>query len=135
MAAFDELARAHTDLDPQAGLHLQRLVASWSLLADLCFADLLLFAPLADGDGERFVILGQIRPTTSQTLYREDQVGRVIDQLERPVGAPARAPGPGSRLAAGPDHRWGAEHQPRRAGTSAVHPRSTQGRPGRHPRP
>jgi two-component sensor histidine kinase len=89
MAAFDELARAHTDLDSQAVLHLQRLVASWSLLADLCFADLLLFAPLADGDGERFVILGQIRPTTSQTLYREDQVGRVIDQLERPVVARA----------------------------------------------
>jgi two-component system, sensor histidine kinase PdtaS len=89
MAAFDELARAHTDLDSQGVLHLQRLVASWSLLADLCFADLLLFAPLADGDGERFVILGQIRPTTSQTLYREDQVGRVIDQLERPVVARA----------------------------------------------
>src|SRR5436853_1239576 len=89
MAAFDELARAHTDLDPQAVLHLQRLVAAWSLLADLCFADLLLFAPLADGDGERFIILGQIRPTTSQTLYREDQVGRVIDQLERPVVARA----------------------------------------------
>jgi two-component system, sensor histidine kinase PdtaS len=89
MAAFDELAHAHTDLDSQAVLHLQRLVASWSLLADLCFADLLLFAPLADGEGERFVILGQIRPTTSQTLYREDQVGRVIDQLERPVVARA----------------------------------------------
>ncbi|MBV8304137.1 MAG: histidine kinase N-terminal domain-containing protein, partial [Acidimicrobiia bacterium] len=87
MATFDELAGAYTDLDGQAVLHLQRLVASWSLLADLCFADLLLFAPLADGDGLRFVILGQIRPTTSQTLYREDQVGRVIDQLERPVVA------------------------------------------------
>src|SRR5436305_14639322 len=87
MAAFDELARAHTDLDAQAVLHLQRLVASWSLLADLCFADLLLFAPLADGDGERFVILGQIRPTTSQTLYLEDQVGRIVDELERPVEA------------------------------------------------
>ena len=89
MANFEELARAHTDLDGQAVQHLQRLVVSWSLLADLCFADLLLFAPLADGDGERFIILGQIRPTTSQTLYREDQVGRVIDQLERPVVARA----------------------------------------------
>ena len=89
MAAFDELARAYTDLDGQAVLHLQRLVASWSLLADLCFADLLLFAPLADGEGERFVILGQIRPTTSQTLYREDQVGRVIDDVERPLVARA----------------------------------------------
>src|SRR3954468_7650628 len=89
MAAFDELARAHTDLDPQAVLHLQRLVASWSLLADLCFADLLLFTPVADSDGERFVVLGQIRPTTSQTLYREDQVGRIVEAAERPVVARA----------------------------------------------
>src|SRR5436305_10675201 len=87
MAAFDELARAHTDLDAQAVLHLQRLVASWSLLADLCFADLLLLAPLKDGSGDRFVILGQIRPTTSQTLYREDQIGRIVDDTERPVVA------------------------------------------------
>src|SRR3982750_1619902 len=87
MAAFDELARAPTDLDPQAVLHLQRLVTSWSLLADLCFADLLLFAPLADGNDERFVILGQIRPTTSKTLYQEDQIGRIVDEAERPVVA------------------------------------------------
>jgi two-component sensor histidine kinase len=87
MAAFEDLARSHTDLNDIDLLHLQRLVASWSLLADLCFADLLLFVPLADGGGERFVILGQIRPTTSQTLYREDQVGRIVDQSERPVVA------------------------------------------------
>ena len=85
MAVFDDLARDHTDLDGMDLLHLRRLLASWSLLADLCFADLLLFVPLKDSHGERFVILGQIRPTTSQTLYREDQVGRVIDELERPV--------------------------------------------------
>src|SRR6266540_3679085 len=89
MTVFDDLARAHTDLEGAELLHLQRLVASWGLLADLCFADLLLFAPLADSDGERFVILGQIRPTTSQTLYREDQVGRVVDHSDRPVVARA----------------------------------------------
>jgi two-component sensor histidine kinase len=89
MALFDELARSYTDLDSQAVLHLQRLVASWSLLADLCFADLLLFAPLADGGGERFLILGQIRPTTGPTLYQEDHVGRVVDEVERPVVARA----------------------------------------------
>src|SRR5947199_615196 len=89
MAAFDELARAHTDLDSQTVLHLQRLVASWSLLADLCFADLLLFAPLDEGEGERFVILAQIRPTTSQTLYREDQVGLIVGPVDRPVVARA----------------------------------------------
>lgn len=29
------------------------------------------------------MILGQIRPTTSQTLYREDQVGRIVTAAER----------------------------------------------------
>src|SRR5205807_5883091 len=46
VAAFDEIARAETELEGQALTHLQRLVTSWGLLADLCFADLLLFAPL-----------------------------------------------------------------------------------------
>jgi len=85
VAVFDDLARTHTDLEGMSLAHMQRLVASWSLLADLCFADLLLFAPLAESDGERFVILAQIRPTTSQTLYREDQVGVIVGPAERPV--------------------------------------------------
>jgi two-component sensor histidine kinase len=84
MATLLELARL-TSLDEQAIAHLQRLVSSWGFLADLCFADLLLFAPTADAEspGEEFVIVGQIRPTTSQTLYREDQVGRAVTAAER----------------------------------------------------
>jgi two-component sensor histidine kinase len=80
-----ELARL-TNLDEPSVDHLQRLVASWGFLADLCFADLLLFVPTA-GDkppGDEFIVVGQIRPTTSQTLYREDQVGRVVTPAERP---------------------------------------------------
>src|SRR5205823_814056 len=85
------LAHAHTGLTGTSLEHLQGLVASWALLADLSFADLLLFAPLEhDPDAEpSFVILGQIRPTTSQTLYLEDQVGRVISSAERPLVARA----------------------------------------------
>ena len=44
MASLAEFARVHTRLDAAEVDHLQRLVASWGLLADLCFADLLLFA-------------------------------------------------------------------------------------------
>jgi two-component sensor histidine kinase len=87
MPSLAELARVQTSLDDDDVAHLQRLVASWGLLADLCFADLLLFAPVAgddDGTGGRFVILGQIRPTTSQTLYRSDWVGVAVDEHERP---------------------------------------------------
>ena len=90
MASLTELARFHTALDGRAVNHLQRLVAAWGLLADLCFADLLLFAPTVDAeDGERFVVLGQIRPTTSQTLYRADWIGTVVDESERPLVARA----------------------------------------------
>src|SRR2546423_7767421 len=82
----------HTRLDgPQVG-HLQRLLGSWGMRADLCFADLLLFVPVAAGEGaegSRFIVLGQMRPTTSQTLHREDLVGRIIDEVERPLVARA----------------------------------------------
>ena len=31
------------------------------------------------------MVLGQVRPSTSQTLHRDDLVGRVIDEVERPL--------------------------------------------------
>ena len=91
MASLSELARSHTPLDGPRLAHLQRLVAAWGPLADLCFADLLLFAPLIEegagrtGGSGRFVVVGQIRPTTSQTVYRDDFVGELVDEVERPL--------------------------------------------------
>jgi len=86
MASLAELARSHTRLDVRAVSHLQRLVSAWGLLADLCFADLLLFAPTADSeDGDRFIVLGQVRPSTSQTVYRADWIGTTIEEEERPL--------------------------------------------------
>jgi two-component sensor histidine kinase len=67
--------------------HLQRLTVSWGLLADFCFSDLLLLAPMASREGHRFVVLGQVRPTTGQTLYRDDLVGTIVDEVERPLVA------------------------------------------------
>ncbi len=85
MATLQELAR-RTTLDEAATAHLQRLTASWGFLADLCFADLLLFVPTKAGaaDGSEFVVAGQMRPTTSQTLYVEDEVGRIVRAHSRP---------------------------------------------------
>ncbi len=88
MATLPELARLHTRLDSEELSHLTRLVASWGILADLSFADLLLFVPVVGGDG-RFIVLGQVRPTTSQTLHGDDLVGRIIDEAERPLVARA----------------------------------------------
>lgn len=85
MASLNEILRQHTDLGPAEGEHLRRLVGSWGPLADLCFADMLLFAPVRDGQGGRLVCLGQIRPTTAQTIYRDDQIGRFFAGDERPM--------------------------------------------------
>ena len=41
-----ELAQSHTDLKPDELGHLQRLLGSWSVLADLSFSDLLLLVPV-----------------------------------------------------------------------------------------
>ncbi len=93
MPSLAEQARFHTQLDADEVGHLQRLVATWGLLADLCFSDLMLYARVGhpagpDGEGaERFIVLGQIRPTTGQTLYRSDWVGRVVADHERPLVA------------------------------------------------
>jgi two-component sensor histidine kinase len=80
-----ELARTLTSLVGDELAHVQRLSASWQLLSDLCFGDLLLLAPISGEEGHRFVVLGQARPTTGQTLYPADMVGTVVDEVERPL--------------------------------------------------
>src|SRR5271166_1009772 len=126
VAPPDLVSRYTASFELSDRLHLERLMASWSLLADFSFSDLLLFVPITR-DGEEgdegvsdlgvagvrapvpgqatldglvpfgepapsstqaledheaqelaaFVVLGQIRPTTSQTLYEVDLVGQV----------------------------------------------------------
>src|SRR3546814_10126584 len=87
MASLIELARTLTPLDGPESQQLQRLAASWGLLADFCFSDLLLFAPVGDFGGGEFVVLAQVRPTTGQTVYRGDWVGTRLDEDERPLVA------------------------------------------------
>jgi len=76
-------------LEPEDLAHLRGLIAAWGALADLCFADLLLFVPEHPGDPAMLLVVGQIRPTTNPTLYREDMVGRVFRDDERPTVATA----------------------------------------------
>ncbi|MEZ5409713.1 MAG: sensor histidine kinase [Acidimicrobiales bacterium] len=91
MASLSDIARGHTELGSEEREHLRRLVAAWGPVADLCFADLLLVAPTPAGD--RLVCLGQIRPTTAQTIYRDDQIGRFVPMANRPMIAEALATG------------------------------------------
>jgi two-component sensor histidine kinase len=52
--------------------HCRRLVADWQLLADLSFADLTLWVPLAGGS---WWCVAQVRPLTAPTSRPEDMVG------------------------------------------------------------
>ena len=80
MATLADLVRQHTTLERDDLDHLQRLVGEWGMLADFCFADLLLYTATRDG---RFVVLAQVRPVTGPTLYTADWVGSTADQQER----------------------------------------------------
>ena len=79
MATLADLVRQHTTLERDDLDHLQRLVAEWGMLADFCFADLLLYTQTRDG---RFVVLAQVRPVTGPTLYAADWVGSTADRHE-----------------------------------------------------
>ncbi len=68
------LAQVRGRLSGERKHHLEQLMAEWHILADFCFSDLLLFVPVDDA-AERFVVVGQVRPSTAQTLYRSDMVG------------------------------------------------------------
>src|SRR5690606_21448984 len=71
--------------------HLQRLLVDWQILADLSFADLLLFVRHdldggAGADARRgYLCVGRMRPYTAQTIYQEDMVGRWLPTAERPM--------------------------------------------------
>lgn len=82
-------------VEVEASRHLHRLVASWAMLADLSFSDLLLYVPLTStGSGDaRYLVANQVRPNTGQTLFPDDVVGRTMGADQRPVIADAFASG------------------------------------------
>ncbi|MGH3906628.1 MAG: sensor histidine kinase [Pseudonocardiaceae bacterium] len=93
MSTLSELLAEHTHLPGAAVAHLQRVVAEWQLLADLSFADLLLWVPLgsanvtadvtADSAGD-FLCVAHARPTTGPTAHPEDVVGTRAVTTEHP---------------------------------------------------
>ncbi len=85
MANLSDLARQQTDFGAAERAHLRRLVGSWGPLSDLSFADLLLFAPTTGRGEQGYVVLGQMRPATAQTMYLDDQIGQVVTTADRPL--------------------------------------------------
>lgn len=80
MSGLRDLAAQYTLLAPDAVAHLRRLVADWQLLADLSFADLVLWAETHD---HQMICLAQVRATTAPTGYPEDLVGTVAERFDR----------------------------------------------------
>ena len=71
---MNDLAR-RANIGPADLEWLHALVSDWELLADLSFADLALWAPLATEHS--WIALAQVRPTTGPTALPEDIVGAV----------------------------------------------------------
>ncbi|WUH97156.1 PAS domain-containing sensor histidine kinase [Spirillospora sp. NBC_00431] len=100
MPTLTDLVRDRSELTDADLEWLHALVSDWQLLADLSFADLLLWVPLrsadalpADATSRRarkapppdgdatvpgWVAIAQMRPTTGPTAYPEDLVGKVV---------------------------------------------------------
>jgi two-component system, sensor histidine kinase PdtaS len=96
-----ELARTRTDLGPEDVAWLQLLLADWQVIADLSFADLVLWLP--DRDGSGYWAAAQMRPTTGPTAYVDDLVGVFVAKGRRPLIDSAHEHG---RVAREGDPEW-----------------------------
>jgi len=81
--SLNDLVRAYTDLTDEDVAWLNLLMADWQIIADLSFADLILWLPDRDAGG--FWAGGQMRPTTGPTAYIDDLVGTYIPPGRRPL--------------------------------------------------
>jgi two-component sensor histidine kinase len=98
---LSELVRSHTDLDDQDVAWLQLLQADWQIIADLSFADLVLWLP--DREEKGYWAAGQMRPTTGPTAYVDDVIGTFVPVGRRPLIDAAYAQG---RLVREGDPEW-----------------------------
>ncbi|NMH97238.1 sensor histidine kinase [Pseudonocardia acidicola] len=118
MSTLSELLAEHTQLPGDAVDHLQRVVAEWQLLADMSFADFLLWIPLCPPGGagdpalaEEFLCVAQARPTTAPTAHPEDIVSVRVTAADNPQLRRAVVEG---RICREEDPRWHLEVPVRR---------------------
>ena len=80
--SLNDLAPLRTDLTGEDVDWLHLLLADWQLIADLSFADLVLWLPLTGNAG--FVAAGHVRPSTGPTAHHDDLVGTEVPRGRRP---------------------------------------------------
>jgi two-component sensor histidine kinase len=86
MSTLGDLLAEHTVLPGNAVDHLHAVVGEWQLLADLSFADYLMWVRRDDG---ALVCVAQIRPNTALTVLFSDAVGTIMPAADMPVVAAA----------------------------------------------
>ncbi len=114
MPSLTELVRSHTDLDADDVAWLQLIQADWQIIADLSFADLVLWLP--DREAKGYWAGAQMRPTTGPTAYVDDVVGTFVPVGRRPMIDAAYEQG---RLVREGDPEW-RDHVPVRVETIPV---------------
>jgi two-component system, sensor histidine kinase PdtaS len=82
VSSLEELVEDHAGLDSIAIDTLHAIVSDWQILADLSFADLVMFC--RDPHTHELMVVAQMRPYTAQTIYQEDLVGQTFAPEERP---------------------------------------------------
>jgi two-component sensor histidine kinase len=113
VSTLSELLADHSELTGEVVEHLQRVVAEWQLLADMSFADFLLWVPLspiqpgpASAATAEFLCIAQARPTTAPTAHAEDMVAARVTAAENPQLRRAVVEG---RICREEDPRWHLE--------------------------
>ncbi len=81
MPSVKDVVKGHTELDDDDPAWLQLLVADWQIIADLSFADLVLWLP--DREGHGYWGGAQMRPTTAPTAFVDDLVGSFVPEGRR----------------------------------------------------
>jgi two-component system, sensor histidine kinase PdtaS len=82
MSTLGDLLAEHTVLPGNAVDHLHAVVGEWQLLADLSFADYLMWVRRDDG---ALVCVAQVRPNTAPTVLLADAVGTKNEADETPL--------------------------------------------------
>ncbi|MEO5609439.1 MAG: sensor histidine kinase [Ornithinibacter sp.] len=98
MSTLAEMLRRSTDLEPAESEWLHLLVGDWQLIADLSFADLVLWVR---GGAQGWIAVGHVRPNTGPMVFYDDIVGSpsssaravILDEAAR-TGSIIAKPGP-----------------------------------------
>ena len=85
MSTLGDLLAEHTVLPGKAVDHLHAVVGEWQLLADLSFADYLMWVRGDSAGADVLVCVAQCRPNTAPTVLSTDTVGTTVPCAQLPL--------------------------------------------------